>query len=159
LLYSSAIQLLIMMPVSYLLISSAGPEGYAIALSLTGLPVLTYLLLVSRELNVSVSWRSLTKIYVISLLSVLIATPTQHLVENYIIRLFTELLISIITYITLLVFANSISWRDYEILKKTFGGIPLFGKVLSAFLEVGRLLLQVRDKYLGRVTSSDEGSS
>ncbi|MEM1797454.1 MAG: oligosaccharide flippase family protein [Zestosphaera sp.] len=159
LLYSSAIQLLIMMPVSYLLISSAGPEGYAIALSLTGLPVLTYLLLVSRELNVSVSWRSLTKIYVISLLSVLIATPTQHLVENYIIRLFTELLISIITYITLLVFANSISWRDYEILKKTFGGIPLFGKVLSAFLEVGRLLLQVRDKYLGRVTSSNEGSS
>lgn len=152
LLYSSVIQLAIMAPVSYLLITSAGPEGYAISLSLTGLPALTYLLLVSKKLNTSISWRPLTKIYLISFSSILAAIPIQHLAENYIIRLFTESLISIIAYVALLVFTDSLSWRDYELLKKTFKAIPILGGILSVFLEVGRLLLQVRDKYVWKTS-------
>lgn len=155
LLHSSVIQLLTMVPASYFLISIAGPEGYAIALSLTGLPALMYILLVSRKLGVIVSWRPLIKIYMISLSSILIAIPAHYLIENYVIRLFTESLISLTAYMTLLVFTNSFGWRDYELLKKTFEGVPLFGKVLIAFLRVGGLLLQVRDKYLRKTTSSN----
>lgn len=159
LLYSSVIQLLIMTPVSYLLILSAGPEGYAVALSLTGLPALTYLLLVTRKINIDISWKPLIKIYVISFSSVLIAIPTHYLIENYVIRLLTKSLVSLITYVILLVFTDSLRWRDYELLKKTFGGVPLLGKVLTVFLEFGKLLLQVRDKYLGRTSSNNEDTN
>lgn len=159
LLYSSIIQLLVMMPASYLLILSAGPEGYAVALSLTGLPALTYLLLVTRKINIDISWKPLIRIYVISFSSVLIAIPTHYLTENYVIRLLTKSLISLITYVILLVFTDSLRWRDYELLKKTFGGVPLLGKVLTVFLEFGKLLLQVRDKHLGRTSSSNEDSN
>jgi O-antigen/teichoic acid export membrane protein len=148
LLYSSVIQLTIMVPASYILITSAGPEGYAVTLSLTGIPALTYLLLISSKLNVSVEWRPLMKIYLTSLISILLALPIQYLVGNYIIRLFAESLTALATYITLLVFTNSFSWRDYELLKKTFKTIPLFGDILMIFLEAGRFLLQIRDKHL-----------
>ncbi len=148
LLYSSVIQLLIMIPASYLLITSTGPEGYAIALSISGIPTLTYLLLTSSKLNVSVEWKPLMKIYLISLISILLALPIQRLIGNYIIRLFTETFIALTAYITLLVFTNSFGWRDYELLKKTFKTIPLFGKILMIFLEAGKFLLQIRDKYI-----------
>jgi hypothetical protein len=88
------------------------------------------------------------KIYLTSLISILLALPTQYLVGNYIIRLFAESLTALATYITLLVFTNSFSWRDYELLKKTFKTIPLFGGILMIFLEAGRFLLQIRDKHL-----------
>ncbi|MEO3993492.1 MAG: oligosaccharide flippase family protein [Desulfurococcaceae archaeon TW002] len=159
LLYSSIIQLLVMMPVSYLLILSAGPEGYAVALSLTGLPALTYLLLVTRKLNINISWKPLIRIYVISFSSVLIAIPTHYMIENYVIRLLTKSLISLITYIVLLVFTGSLYWKDYELLKKTFESVPLLGKVLMIPLEFGKLLLQVKDKYLGRTSSSNKDSN
>ncbi len=159
LLYSSIIQLLVMMPASYLLILTAGPEGYAVALSLTGLPALTYLLLVTRKINMDISWKPLIRIYVISFSSVLITIPTHYLIENYVIRLLTKSLISLITYVILLVFTDSFCWRDYELLKKTFGGVPLLGKVLAVFLEFGKLLLQVRDKYSGRTYLSNEDSN
>lgn len=148
--YSSVIQLLIMVPASYLLITSAGPEGYAVALSLTGIPALTYLLLTTSKLNISVEWRPLMKIYLISLTSILLALPTRYLIGNYIIRLFVESFMALATYITLLVFTNSFGWGDYELLKKTFKTIPLFGKILMIFLEAGKFLLQVRDKYINK---------
>lgn len=146
LLYSSLIQLVIMAPVSYLLITNVGPEGYAITLSITGIPALTYLLIVSRNLNIYLDWKPLVKIYLISFSSIALAIPTQHLTENYIARLITESIISLVTYVTLLVLTNSLGWRDYEILKKTFSDIPLIGKALMIFLEFGRFLLQLRDK-------------
>ena len=158
LLYSSAIQLVIMAPVSYLLIMSAGPKGYAVSLSLTGLPALTYLLLASRKLNINISWKPLIKIYLVSLSSVLVAIPIRYSTENYIIRLLTESLTSITAYTTLLVFTDSLSWRDYELLKKTFKTIPILGSILSVFLEVARFLLWVRDKYVWK-TSTDSDSS
>lgn len=150
LMYSSFIQFLIMLPASYTIIKGLGPTGYVIALASSGLPALFYLLHVTSKMGVRADWRSVSKVYISSLCSVLPVALACLSISNYLVRFFAETLTSLALFMLLLVFIGGFTEDEYRFLSESFTPLPLIGRVIAILLSMVNKLLKLKEGFLRR---------
>ncbi len=145
--YSSVIQALVMAPTAYALITRFGALGYALTLTLGGIPPLTFMFYVAtKKAGVRVNWFCLVKIFTVSLISTIPYLTVLMMQVNYMVRLALEVIAFLTTYLVAVPLTGLLELRDVELMRNSLSRLPLFGVVINMLLNVEVKIISLKIK-------------